>query len=117
MRANNPQRHGASPVGARLDTLRGAERQTPDATIIPIARRLSLRWPGGGGIYAWPAAVEIQTATGTRRTLIIPVQTVLFVALASVSLGALVGSIAQWSLNQRQERRDGNGRHVRSEGR
>jgi hypothetical protein len=117
MRTHSPQRHDASPVSARLETMRGAAQQTPDATFIPLARRLSLNLPGGRWIYAWPAAVEIQTAYSTRRVPIILVQKILFAALASVSLAALAGSIAQWSLNQRQEPRMSDGRYMRSEGR
>jgi hypothetical protein len=76
--------------------MRGAPRQAGGATITPIARRLALRWPGGGWVYAWPAAVEVQTARGTRRARIIPMRMVALAALAGVALAALVGAVAQW---------------------
>ncbi|HEU0027074.1 MAG TPA: hypothetical protein VFQ25_08155 [Ktedonobacterales bacterium] len=102
MTTNTPgQLDGAVPAGARLETLRGDSRQVGGATLTPIARRLAIRWPGGGWVYAWPSAIEIQTARGTRRARIIPVQRIALAALAGFALAALAGVVAQWWLGRR----------------
>jgi hypothetical protein len=102
MTTNMPgQLNGAVPAGVRLETLRGAPRRVGDATVTPIARRLTLRWPRGGWAYGWPSAVEIHTERGTRRARIVPVQTVALAALAGIALAALAGAAAQWRLRQR----------------
>lgn len=90
------------PAGARLQTLRGAPRQVGEAAVTPIARRLSVRWPGGGWVYAWPVAVEIQTANRTRRARIWPVQRLAWAALASLALAALAGGVARMRQNTRK---------------
>ena len=98
MTTNTPdQLDGALPAGVRLDTLRGEPRQTSGATVTPIARRLTLRWPGGGSVSTWPSAIVVQTARGTRRARIIPVQRIALAALAGIALAALVGVVvARW---------------------
>lgn len=104
MTTNMPgQLDGALPAGVRLEQLRGAPRQAGDAVVTPIARRLTLRWPGGAWVYAWPAAIEVQTERGTRRARIIPVQRILLSALAGGALAALIGAVAQWWINGRVE--------------
>jgi hypothetical protein len=96
--------HRAAPVGARLETLRGAPLQVGAAIVTPIARRLAVRWPGSGWVYAWPAAVAVQTARGTQRARIWPTQRILLAALTTASLAALVGGVMRWALNRRRER-------------
>jgi hypothetical protein len=98
------QLNGALPAGARLDTLRGDSRQAGDAMVTPITRRLALRWPGGGLVYAWPSAIEVQTKRGTRRKRIIPVQTVALAALVGIALAGLAGAATQWWLRRGAER-------------
>jgi hypothetical protein len=78
-----------------MRTLRGGARRVGGATLTPIARRLAIRWPGGGWVYAWPSAIEIQTEQGTRRARILPVQ--------RLALAALTGAVGQWLLNRRPE--------------
>ncbi len=75
----------------------------------PIARRLTLRWPGGGRVSTWPVAVEIQTERGTRRLRVIPVRRIALAALTGITLAALAGVIAQWRLSNRLAARDGSG--------
>jgi hypothetical protein len=104
MTTNTPgQLNGAAPAGLRLETLRGGARQVGDATMTPIARRLAMRWPGGGWVYAWPTAIEIQTERGVRRARVIPVQRIALAALAGLALAALAGVVAQWLLNWRPD--------------
>ncbi len=95
------QLNGALPAGARMEKLRGAPRQAGGATVTPITRRLTLRWPGGGWVYAWPSAIEVQTERGTRRLRIIPVRIIALATLAGIILAALAGVTAQWWLNRR----------------
>jgi hypothetical protein len=107
MRTDIPgQLDGALPVGVRMETLRGAPRQAGGATVTPIARRLTLRWPGGGRVSIRPTAVEIQTERGTRRVRIMSFRRVAMAALAGITLAALAGAVAQWWLNQRIEMRE-----------
>jgi hypothetical protein len=86
-----------------MRTLRGGARRVGGATLTPIARRLAIRWPGGGWVYAWPSAIEIQTEQGTRRARILPVQRLALAALAGLALAALTGAVGQWLLNRRPE--------------
>lgn len=102
-------RHRVAPVGARLETLRGAPLQVGAAMVTPIARRLTVRWPGGGWVYAWPAAAAVQTARGTQRARIWPMQRILLAALTTASLAALVGGVARWARNRRRGRDATNG--------
>jgi hypothetical protein len=104
MTTNSPgQLNGAAPTGLRLETLRGGARQVGGATMTPIARRLTIRWPGGGWVYAWPTAIEIQTERGVRRARVMPVQRIALAALAGLALAAAAAAVAQWLLNRRPE--------------
>ena len=104
MQTNIPgQLDGALPVGVRMETLRGEPRQAGGAMVTPIARRLTLRWPGGGRVSARPSAVEIQTVSGVRRVRIMSFQRVALAMLAGITLATLAGAVAQWWLNQRME--------------
>ena len=104
MQTNIPgQLDGALPVGVRMETLRGEPRQAGGATVTPIARRTTLRWPGGSRVSARPAAVEIQTERGVRRVRIMPFRRVALVTLAGITLAALAGVVVQWWLNQRMK--------------
>ncbi|HEX9036158.1 MAG TPA: hypothetical protein VF808_04125 [Ktedonobacterales bacterium] len=84
-----------------LETLRGAPLRAGGGRVTPIARRLTLRWSGGGGwVYAWPAMVEVESAGGTLRRRIFPLQLVALAALAAIALAALAGGVAQWISNK-----------------
>ncbi len=103
------QLDGATPMGMRLQRLRGAPRQAGGVTMTPIARRLALRWPGGGRASTWPVAIEIQTERGTERLRVIPLRRIALATLTGFTLAALAGVIAQWWLDKRMVTQDGSG--------
>lgn len=101
--------NGALPAGLRMETLRGAPRQAGGVTVTPTARRLTLRWPGGGLVSTRPSAIEIETERGVRRVRIIPFRRVALAMLAGITLATLAGAVVQRWLNQRMERREDQG--------
>jgi hypothetical protein len=62
--------------------------------LTPIARRLVVWWPGGGAVYARAAAVEYQDGGRTRQIRIVPIQSLVFGALAVLGLAAIAASLA-----------------------
>ena len=65
--AHSPLRAASRPFGAQLDTLRGEPTPTAGLRVTPIARRLTLWWPGGAWVYAWPIAIEYPDGQRARR--------------------------------------------------
>lgn len=91
---------GAWRPGMSLDESRGAPREAGGVIVIPVARRLVARWPGGAWVLAWPAAVEVRANGRTRRVRIVPVQSLALAALAGAALVALLGTIARWRIER-----------------
>lgn len=100
MSRRSPLLAEARPFGVQLDDVRGAPMLAAGVPVTPIARRLMVRWPGGGWVYMWPGSIEYSDGSRTRQTRIVPIQTLAFGALAALTLATILGTIAA-SLAQR----------------
>lgn len=103
MNRPSPPLTDARPFNIRLEALRGEPMSTPEAQVTPIARRLTIWWPGGAWVYAWPVAVEYQEGNATRRTRILPVRAIMVAGVAVSGLAALAALLTR-SKARRQRR-------------
>jgi len=87
-------RLAAKPFGLRRSDLRGAQMTVAGVPLTPIARRLVVWWPGGGAVYARPAAIEYLDGGRTRQIRIVPIQSLAFGALVALGLAAIATSFA-----------------------
>lgn len=75
--------------------------------VTPLAQSIGLRWPGGGWLWQFPLAVEIEDEVGSSQRLLIPDPTrttVLF--LAGVALVVLfVTTLSLWQSRQRAKQK------------
>src|SRR5215469_10585095 len=90
----SPRLVAARPFGLRRSELRGAPTTVAGKLLTPIARRLVVWWPGGGAVYARAVAIEYQDGGRTRQIRIIPIQSLVFGALAALGLAAIAASFA-----------------------
>jgi hypothetical protein len=51
-------------------------------------------WPGGGAVFARPAAIEYLDGGRTRQIRIVPIQSIALSALAALGLAAIAASFA-----------------------
>jgi hypothetical protein len=96
MSSGSPPWAGAWPVGVRLAATRGAPMLAAGMSVTPIARRLTVWWPGGGWVYAWPEAIEYLDGQRMRRARIIPVRLITMGGIVTLGAVAAVASVAQW---------------------
>lgn len=67
-------------------------------TLTPIVQMIGLRWPGGGWLWQFPLAVEVEGAGEEPRRLPIPdaTRTVLWFLYALVSLFIAAAILSLW---------------------
>jgi hypothetical protein len=91
----------------KVNTSRGKAISTRYGQIVPIARALKMRWPGGGLTFNRPAAIEVQQGQTWRR---VPINDVTSRAIFSIMLVGLTITLGISSLIKRN-RRHKNGKH------
>ncbi|MGZ3584108.1 MAG: hypothetical protein ACXWQR_22325 [Ktedonobacterales bacterium] len=102
MNRRSPRLAEARPFGVQLKDVRGAPMLAADIPVTPIARRLTVWWPGGAWVYAWPGSIEYPDGSRIRQIRIVPIQSLASVALVALALATIAASFAQrWRDGQR----------------
>lgn len=70
----------------------GVPATVGDTTITPLARSLTVRWPGGGAVWSGPAAIMVEREGTTDR---VPIVNVNRRILWGLRVGA-VALVATW---------------------
>jgi hypothetical protein len=86
----------------QVETRVGDPIPAGDTTIIPLAKSLQIRLPGGRGGVIWnrPASVAVQTAGG--QEYILPIRDITRQVQFSLYAGSLLGVFLMWLLMRRK---------------
>lgn len=89
----------------QVETRAGDPIPAGDTTIIPLAKSLQIRLPGGRGGVIWnrPASVAVQTAGG--QEYILPIRDITRQVQFSMYAGSLLGVFLMWLLMRRKRKR------------
>lgn len=89
----------------QVETRAGDPIPAGDTTIIPLAKSLQIRLPGGRGGVIWnrPASVAVQTAGG--QEYILPIRDLTRQVQFSLYAGSLLGVFLMWLLMRRKTKR------------
>lgn len=89
----------------QVETRAGDPIRAGDSTIVPLAKSLQIRLPGGRGGVIWnrPASVAVQTAGG--QEYILPIRDITRQVQFSLYAGSLLGVFLMWLLMRRKTKR------------
>lgn len=96
MSRGSPPWADARPVGVRFATAPGTPVLAAGMSVTPIARRLTVWWPGGGWLYVWPDAIEYFDGQRARRARIVPVRLITMGGLVALGAVAAVATASLW---------------------
>jgi hypothetical protein len=85
----------------QVNTSRGEPITTRFGRIVPLARAVKLRWPGGGLTWNRPAAIEVQEGQSARR---LPIHDATSRAIFTIVLTGLTLTLGLSSFLKRKRR-------------